>query len=216
MSASAELIFGLSLERGQLSPHEALSLQVSRIGMKESRPSRLDTVKHVLHLVEDTLGLAPSGSPPAVVDALRVLKSELFRAYATPSFPAPPNADFIPSRFTVVFEHIEENLDGDVTLVNLASLVGLSVSRFSHTFKAAFGVAPYRYILQRRLAKAKALLRNSEATIAEIAACVGFSSQSRFSQMFAQSTGVTPSAYREHGALRRREGMSTDEPLTTA
>jgi transcriptional regulator GlxA family with amidase domain len=180
----------------------ALSLQISRIGMKEPSPSRLDAVNHVLHLVEDTLGLAPRESPPALVDALRVLKSELFRACAAPPFPTPPNADFIPSRFTVVFEHIEEHLEGDVSLVDLAALVGLSVSHFSHTFKTAFGVAPYRYILQRRLAKAKALLRSSEATIAEIAASVGFSSQSRFSQMFAQSTGVTPSAYRDRGTLR--------------
>jgi AraC family transcriptional regulator len=175
----------------------ALSLQISRIGMKESAPSRLDTVKHVLHLVEDTLGIAPWESPPALVDALRVLKSELFRACVAPPFPAPPTADVVPSRFAIVFQHIEEHLDGDVSLDDLASLVGLSVSRFSHTFKAAFGVAPYRYILQRRIARAKALLRNSEATVTEIAASVGFSSQSRFSQMFVQSTGVTPSAYRD-------------------
>jgi len=181
--------------------------------INESPPFRLDTVNQVLHLVEDTLGLAPSVSPPALVDALRVLKCELFRACATRPFSTPSNADVSPSRFAIVFEHIEENLDGEVNLVDLASLVGLSVSHFSHAFKAAFGVAPYRYILQRRLAKAKALLRTSEATIAEIAACVGFSSQSRFSQMFAQSTGLTPSAYRSHAALRSNEAIPADYPL---
>jgi hypothetical protein len=43
-----------------------------------------------------------------------VLKSELFRTCAAPPFPAPVSADYISSRFAIVFEHIEEHLNGDV------------------------------------------------------------------------------------------------------
>jgi AraC-like DNA-binding protein len=186
--------------------------------MKESAPSRLDTVNQVLDLVEDTLGLAPDASPPSLVDALRVLKSELVRACATRPFPTPSDPAFAASRFTVVLEHIEDHLESGVGLVDLASMMGLSVSRFSHAFKTTFGVAPYRYILHRRIAKAKALLRNSDSTVAAIAARVGFSSQSRFSQMFAHRTGVTPSAYRDQGASRGLHDAGTDvvEPQESA
>jgi AraC family transcriptional regulator len=182
--------------------------------MKESSPSHLDAVNQVLHLVEDTLGLAPGDSPPSLVDALKALKYELFRAAAAGPLPTPSDPAFAPSRFTIVFEHIEDNLESGVNLIDLASLMALSVSHFSHAFKAAFGVAPYRYILQRRISVAKALLRNSDSTVAAIAARVGFSSQSRFSQIFAQMTGITPSAYRDHGTLRGHEDTSAgDLPL---
>jgi AraC family transcriptional regulator len=170
--------------------------------MKESAPSRLDTVNQVLDLVEDTLGLAPGDPPPSLIDALRVLKCELSRACATGPLATPTDATFAASRFAVVLEHIEDHLESGVGLDELASMMGLSVSRFSHTFKATFGVAPYRYIVHRRIAKAKTLLRTSDSTVAAIAARVGFSSQSRFSQMFAHKTGVTPSAYRDQGTLR--------------
>lgn len=63
------------------------------------------------------------------------------------------------SRFKPVLEFIEESLDRDVGLFELASLVGLSFTHFPHAFKAAYGVAPYRYILKRRVERAKQLLR---------------------------------------------------------
>jgi AraC-like DNA-binding protein len=214
MSASAESISGLSLERGQMSPHEAAYLHISRIGMKESAPSRLDTVNQFLDLVEDTLGLAPGDPSPSVVHALRVLKGEVSRACATRTFAAQPDAAFAPSRFAAVLEHIEDHLESGVGLGDLASMMGLSVSRFSHTFKATFGVAPYRYIVHRRIAKAKTLLRTTDSTVAAIAARVGFSSQSRFSQMFAHKTGLTPSAYRDLGTLRAlRNGYADDSDV---
>jgi AraC family transcriptional regulator len=100
------------------------------------------------------------------------------------------------TRFNAVLDFIEEVLDDDVSIADLASMAGLSVSRFAHAFKAAHGVAPYRYILQRRIERAMVLLRTGNETIAMTAAQVGFSSESHFGQMFARTVGTTPSAYR--------------------
>ncbi len=107
------------------------------------------------------------------------------------------------SRFTPVMEFIEESLDRDVGLFELASLVGLSTTRFSHAFKAAYGVAPYRYILQRRVERAKRLLRITKDSVTTIASRVGFASQSRFARTFATATGMTPSAYRSEISAKR-------------
>src|SRR5271156_1642393 len=146
----------------------------------------------------EALCLTRDAFPRAYADALTaVLAFELFRALATKPLPPSPTANISKSRFKPVLEYIEDTLESDASLSDLASLIGLSVSHFSHAFNAAYGVAPHRYILQRRIDRAKALLRNSGATVAAISARVGFSSQSRFAQIFARHTGITPSAYRQ-------------------
>jgi AraC-like DNA-binding protein len=68
------------------------------------------------------------------------------------------------TRFSAVLDLIEEVLDDDVRIADLASMTGLSVSRFAHAFKAAHGVAPYRYVLERRIERAMVLLRTGNET----------------------------------------------------
>jgi AraC family transcriptional regulator len=99
-------------------------------------------------------------------------------------------------RFQPVLDFIESSLDRKLTVSDLASLVGLSAPRFAHAFKAEVGIAPYRYVLERRIARARELLPSRDHTIAAIALEVGFSSQSRFGQFFLRCFGTTPSAYR--------------------
>ncbi len=99
-------------------------------------------------------------------------------------------------RFSWLLMFIEEHLDRDITLSELAALANLSVPHFAHAFKAAYNVAPYQYILRRRIERSKDLLCSSDDTVAAVAAAVGFSSQSRFSYVFGRETGMTPSVYR--------------------
>jgi AraC family transcriptional regulator len=145
----------------------------------------------------EALCLAPDAYPRSYADALAVVfTSELLRACATKPFLPPSSATIGKSRFKPVLDHIEDTLESDTTLSDLAALTGLSVSHFSHAFNAAYGIAPHRYILRRRIDKAKTLLGASNSTIAAISSRVGFSSQSRFTQLFSRHTGLTPSAYR--------------------
>jgi AraC family transcriptional regulator len=143
------------------------------------------------------LCLTPDEFPLAYAESLAsMLVVELFRANGANRIPAPLTANVGSARFKLVLDFVEEHLDRDIGLIELASLVGLSVTHFSHAFKTAYGVSPYRYIVQRRLKRAGTLLRTTDDTVAAIAARVGFSSQSRFSGAFASLTGVAPSAYR--------------------
>jgi AraC-like DNA-binding protein len=98
--------------------------------------------------------------------------------------------------FKQIVNYIDDSLEQDISITELAAFSGLSVSQFAHAFKREFGMAPYRYITQRRMLRAQSLLRTSTATIAEIATRVGFSSHSRFGQAFLRLVGSTPSAYR--------------------
>jgi AraC family transcriptional regulator len=95
-----------------------------------------------------------------------------------------------------VIEFIEDNLGGDVSLTALAALTGTGVDVFARNFKASVGLPPYRYVLQRRLRRAQALLTDSRKPIAEIAGEVGFSGQAHFTAQFGKVMGMSPASYR--------------------
>jgi AraC family transcriptional regulator len=146
----------------------------------------------------------PDEFPLSYTEALTsMLLIEVFRAHAAHPLPLQSHRGVGMARFKLVLDYIEEHLDHDIGLFELASLAGLSVTHFAHAFKATYHVPPYRYILERRIARAKVLLCTTNETIAMIAARVGFPSQSRFSQLFSRLTGLTPSNYRATGSRIR-------------
>jgi AraC family transcriptional regulator len=154
------------------------------------------------------------GAPLAYAESLlSMLALELMRAGATNQSAPPPAPDVSAARFELVLQFIEEHLGSHIALQDLASLAALSVSHFSHAFKATYGVAPYRYIAQRRIERAKILLRTTTDTVASVAATVGFSSQSRFTHLFARTTGFTPSAYRSGAPSRSERYAGSKLPL---
>jgi len=93
---------------------------------------------------------------------------------------------------------IADELGGDLSIARLAKEACMSSDHFSHCFKRAFGMPPHRYIQQQRVAAAERLLHRPDLSIAQIAMSMGFASQSHFTQVFRQQTGMTP-AQRRHG-----------------
>ncbi|MND61187.1 HTH-type transcriptional activator RhaS [compost metagenome] len=63
-------------------------------------------------------------------------------------------------------------------------------------FRESFGLPPHQYLLARRLAKARQLLRYGQLPLGEVALLCGFASASHFSNRFRQALGATPGAYR--------------------
>ncbi len=93
-------------------------------------------------------------------------------------------------------EYINEHLNQDIKLADLAQVLGMSQFHFSRLFKQSIGMAPYQYLLQQRIERAKQLLQQTEQSIIDIALDCGFNSHSHLSKQFRQLTGVTPKAYR--------------------
>ena len=93
-------------------------------------------------------------------------------------------------------EFIEDNLREDLTLDRISEALTMSPGHFAHAFKQTTGLAPHHYVVERRIDRAKGLLRKSELPIAEIAHRVGFRNQSHFSFAFRRATGVTPRQFR--------------------
>jgi AraC-like DNA-binding protein len=92
--------------------------------------------------------------------------------------------------------YVRENLEKEVTLKRMATIVGMSESNFSRRFKTSMGITPYQYVLQERLEEAKHMLRHQELSLVDIAAATGFCSQSHFTTVFKKSTKLTPLQYR--------------------
>jgi len=91
---------------------------------------------------------------------------------------------------------IDANLRDDMALSELARVVSMSPGHFSHLFRQTVGVPPHRFVLERRIERAKALLRDTELPITEIAQRVGCASHSHLTVMFHRDTGVTPRDFR--------------------
>jgi transcriptional regulator GlxA family with amidase domain len=99
-------------------------------------------------------------------------------------------------RLKRVLAYVDAHLASDIRLKDLAAAAALSAHHFSELFRQSVGVSPYAYVLERRVERAKHLLRDSMLGVLDIALAVGFSDQSHFSKIFRRAAGVTPSAYR--------------------
>ena len=89
-------------------------------------------------------------------------------------------------------EHVADEFD----LERLAAQVGLSKFHFQRLFKGAVGVSPSRYHINLRMNEARRLLRETKMNVVDVALEVGYSSPSRFAQLFRRESGLSPSDYR--------------------
>jgi AraC family transcriptional regulator len=99
------------------------------------------------------------------------------------------------SQLRVVDAYIHAHLDQKISLADLATCLHLSVSHFERMFRATTHVAPYRYVLELRLERARVLLQRTRLPVAEVALQCGFSSQSHFTAHFTRHVGVSPARF---------------------
>jgi len=93
-------------------------------------------------------------------------------------------------------EMLVARLDGETPLHELARECGLSRSHFARAFKKSTGKPPHRWLIERRIERARELLRESSLSLAEIADKCGFADQSHFTRAFSAAMGVVPSEWR--------------------
>lgn len=95
-------------------------------------------------------------------------------------------------------DYIDLHVGENITLPRLASQAGYAEYYLARKFKQEVGVSISQYIQQGRLSKAKQLLQATNLSVQEIAGRLGYSSSSRFIQLFREGTGVTPGEYRNN------------------
>lgn len=94
-------------------------------------------------------------------------------------------------------EFINEHLEEDFTLAELAEAVNLSQFHFARAFRRSTGVTPQQYLMQQRINRAKELLTKGDLPLVEVSTQAGFKNQSHFTTLFRKFTALTPRAFRE-------------------
>lgn len=110
-----------------------------------------------------------------------------------------------PARRNRVIAYVEDHLDREITLHELASLAGLSAFHFARVFKRSTGESPYQFVCRRRIDRARELLLSGDMPLSELALHCGFSSQAHFTSAFSRSTGLSPGRFRRSGHTDGRD-----------
>ncbi|MEM7550411.1 MAG: AraC family transcriptional regulator [Bacteroidota bacterium] len=93
-------------------------------------------------------------------------------------------------------EYIIKQIDQNITVDQLANVLGFSKSYFSKVFKATTGSSPYQYIIKHRMERARELLLTTDLSIIQIGFEVGIDNQSQFSEAFKRFHSLYPSEMR--------------------
>ncbi len=120
----------------------------------------------------------------------------LKRIFSDKAGATPRSSGMSRERLRRVTEYIDAHLGDDLTLDVLADIACLSAHHLSRSFHRTVGVRLHRYVLQRRIERAKQLILETELSMAEIGWMVGFGSQAAFTKRFHQEVGQSPARLR--------------------
>jgi AraC-like DNA-binding protein/mannose-6-phosphate isomerase-like protein (cupin superfamily) len=112
-----------------------------------------------------------------------------------PSRPAPQLT--VHPAITRVREMLDQDYDRAWTLRQLADRVGLAPTYLAGLFTSEMGDAPHRYLLRRRVDRARRMLETTDLSVTTIGIDVGFGSGQHFARAFRRLTGCSPREYRQ-------------------
>jgi transcriptional regulator GlxA family with amidase domain len=123
-----------------------------------------------------------------------------------PGMPAPRQDPALLRRLLRARDRMDAASHEAWPVCRLARISDVSAAHFARSFKQAFGLPPHRYLLTRRIERATALLRDTDAPILDIALQTGWNSLGTFGRTFRDITGESPRA------LRAREQATARAP----
>lgn len=126
--------------------------------------------------------------------ALLEILSRLFAHHITPTAQTPTATALVRSAQRYMDRHFSESL----TLEDIAGACNLSPIYFHQQYVALAGHTPHEYLADKRMAKAKIMLRTEDVSVAAVADACGFTSQSYFCACFKRAVGVTPGQYKKN------------------
>jgi AraC family transcriptional regulator len=156
-------------------------------------PSLRGLLQLLLHEVESS---SPSGL--LYIDSLATaLAMRLLPACAEPAKTPHGAIAALPNHLLRrVLDRLEAALGEHIDLATLAAETGYSNGHFLKMFHASTGLTPHRYLLERRLQRARELIDARVLSIAEVAQACGFSSHAHLTTAFHKKFGLSPSMYR--------------------
>jgi len=185
---------------------EAFDLDLARLAVPPLDGLLLPHLRAAIGAVGAELTAGGVGGPLAAESLANLLAVHLIRHVLAPCQPSRTRDGALSqAKLRAVIEYVEEHLDASLTLEHMAAVAHLSAYHFARQFKVATGQPPHQYVIARRVERAQQLLRQDrDLSLAEIAACAGFSDQSHFSHHFKRLIGVTPGRFRTPARIASR------------
>lgn len=149
-----------------------------------------------LALLEEAGAETPTGKLYA--ESLgQTLIFHLLKNYSTAKHAANQNGGLSGYRLRRAKEFINDNLEEDISLAEIAAVAGLSQFHFARAFRISTGHTPQQYLMRQRIERAKELLAENDLPLVEISLRTGFKNQSHFTTLFRKFTKLTPKTWRE-------------------
>lgn len=123
----------------------------------------------------------------------QILMVQLLRS---DSFALVPSQDRASGQFASLRHYMDHHFKEHLTLEDLARVARVNKYHLAHAFCQEYGIPPMRYLTERRIREGQRLLTETDMTLSQISAVLGFSSGSYFSQAFRRVTGQSPMEYR--------------------
>src|SRR5262245_5640473 len=182
---------------------QAFDLDPARVSLPPLDGLHLPPLRDAMLAVNEELTAGTAGGGLAAESLANLLAVHLIRNASTPRPPDSRTCGALPQgKLRAVVEYVEEHLDAGLTLGQLAEAAHLSPCHFARRFKAAVGLPPHKFVIARRVERARRLLQQDrDLSLAEIAADVGFSDQSQFTHHFKRLVGVTPGQFRRSARI---------------
>ena len=93
--------------------------------------------------------------------------------------------------------YIDESIYSNTTLEDIANMLNLSKAHIIREFSKNYGISPYNYLIEQKIATAKKMLILHNMNISEISSQLGFEDANYFSKLFKKKTGISPLQYRK-------------------
>jgi AraC family transcriptional regulator len=199
-------------------PHEALSFYIPRTALDEytdkaagprianlaCAPGTIDPVMAQLAAALLPAFDQPDQAAPLFVDhVMLAITAHIAQRYGGfAPYDAVRAGALSPALERRAKEYLTRDLSGNVTLAEVANACGLSRGYFVRAFRAATGITPHQWLQRYRIEKAKTLLLDNDAAIAQIALKSGFADQSHFTRVFTSLCGASPAVWRRENQTR--------------
>ena len=158
-----------------------------------------DPVVHHLRPCLQTARSRPSEMCSSCRDHLESALQAYLRTHnILPVSPPIARGGLAPWQLRRATELMRSSLEEGVPMADLARACNLSPGHFNRAFKQTTGQPPHRWLMERRIEKAKQLLTDTTLSLAEIAMACGFADQSHFTRVFSRTTHTSPGAWRRH------------------
>ncbi|MCC5653976.1 AraC family transcriptional regulator [Nostoc sp. XA013] len=178
---------------------EAVEVDAARVEVLNCFAGADLQIQHIGHLLQKELESEKLGNRLYAESLTNALAVHLIREYSSIEKTVRQySGGLSKSKLQRAIGYIQEHLDQDLSLDEIATEVNLSSYHFARLFKQSTGSAPHQYQIRCRVERAKELLQQGEMAIADVATHVGFYDQSHLSRYFKRILGVSPKVIQQN------------------